>query len=69
MIVYRNSSGQYHRVSGPALEWSNGTKKYFINRLRHRVNGPAIEWADGEREFWENGRRISYKSETENDYR
>ena len=36
-----------HREDGPAIEWADGSKAWFINGERHREDGPAIEDADG----------------------
>jgi len=41
---YYNSKGQLHREDGPAVEWVNGDKHWFINGKRHRLDGPAAEW-------------------------
>ena len=48
---YYNASGQLHRESGPAVEWADGGKEWWLNGLRHRDDGPAIEYADGGK-FW-----------------
>ena len=42
-----NQNGQLHRLDGPAIEQSNGTKYWLQNGKRHRLDGPAIEWSDG----------------------
>ena len=39
--------GQYHRTDGPAIEYANGYKWWYIKGQLHRTDGPAIEWADG----------------------
>jgi hypothetical protein len=44
-VTYRDWEGQFHRDDGPAVEYLDGTKKWYINGLRHRKDGPAIEWA------------------------
>ena len=36
-----------HREDGPAVEWADGTKAWYINGERHREDGPAIEEVDG----------------------
>jgi len=33
------------------IEYSNGTKKWIINRKLHHEDGPAIIWDDGSK-FW-----------------
>ena len=47
---WRNRPGTpllIHRVYGPAREWWNGTKCWFLNGKSHREGGPAIESRDG----------------------
>jgi hypothetical protein len=41
-----------HRLDGPAIEWSNGSKLWFVNGKRHRLDGPAVEWSDGSKSWW-----------------
>ena len=36
-----------HRTNGHAVEWSDGTKYWYIDGVRHRTDGPAVEWSDG----------------------
>jgi hypothetical protein len=42
-IRYLNENDQLHRLDGPAVEFYNGTKAWYINGLSHRLDGPAIE--------------------------
>jgi len=49
----------FHREDGPAIEWWNGTKSWYINGKRHREDGPAIEWAYGDKTWALNGERMS----------
>ena len=55
--IYRNPMGQTHRQHGPAVEFANGTKSWWLNGLRHRIDGPAIEMANGSKAWWLNGQR------------
>jgi hypothetical protein len=48
-------NGKLHRVDGPAVEWSNGDKEWWVNDKLHRLDGPAIEWANGDKSWWVNG--------------
>ena len=48
-----------HRVGGPAAEWANGTKEWYMDNKWHRTDGPAIEWADGDKWWFLNGKRIT----------
>jgi hypothetical protein len=53
---YKNNRGKYHRTDGPAYEYSNGSKYWYINGLRHRTDGPAIENIYG-KHWYINGKR------------
>ncbi len=55
-IVYQNEQGLLHRTDGPAIEWNDGTKEWYINGQRHRTDRPAIEWSIGTRSWWINGK-------------
>ena len=46
-IEYINENGNLHREDGPAVEWKNGNKSWYINGLLHKEDGPAIDWYDG----------------------
>jgi hypothetical protein len=54
-IEYLNEKGQYHREDGPAREFINGTKEWWINGKYHREDGPAVERSKGSKEWWLNG--------------
>ena len=49
--------GQLHRENGPAREWADGLKEWWVNGKLHREDGPAREWADGYKEWWINNQR------------
>ena len=48
-----------HRVDGPACEWSDGTKYWFVDGKLHRVDGPAVEWSDGDKYWYLDGVNFS----------
>ncbi len=50
-------NGKRHREGGPAVEYANGGKYWFIDGKYHREDGPAIERANGDKEWWINGER------------
>lgn len=52
---WRDASGQRHRTDGPALEYADGYKEWWIKGQIHRTDGPAAEYADGDKEWWING--------------
>jgi hypothetical protein len=62
-VRYYNSSGQLHRVYGPAIEYPSGRRDWYQNGRLHRVDGPAIErpnspaaeYSDGDKIWYQNG--------------
>ena len=55
--IWQNSRGQCHRKDGPAIEYANGIKAWFIDGKRHREGGPAIEHPDGSAFWFIDGKR------------
>lgn len=51
--LYNN---KLHRIDGPAIEYSNGSKSWFFNGKLHRINGPAVEWHDGSKQWYIKGK-------------
>jgi hypothetical protein len=58
-IRWYNENGQPHREEGPAIEWANGTKSWWLRGQPHREDGPAIERADGDKFWWLRGQRLT----------
>jgi len=55
-----------HREDGPAKEYEDGTKAWFLNNKRHREDGPAIEYGDdGGGDWYINGWRIIKLNKTQ----
>jgi len=46
-----------HREDGPAIEWVNGLKEWYLDDRLHREDGPAMEWANGSKYWYLNGKR------------
>jgi hypothetical protein len=46
-----------HRTDGPAVEYTNGYKAWWVDGKRHRLDGPAFEWFDGHKEWYVDGKR------------
>ena len=46
-----------HCEDGPAIEWADGSKGWFLNGKYHREDGPAREWNDGGESWYLNGKR------------
>jgi hypothetical protein len=55
--MWLNKCGQLHRIDGPAIEYSNGSKSWWINGELHREDGPAIEYSNGSNEWYVEGKR------------
>ena len=55
-IEYRNEKGDLHRLDGPAREYYDGYKSWWINGKVHREDGPAVEWSDGTKKWYINGK-------------
>ncbi len=54
---YYNELGQLHREDGPAIEYLNGSKEWWVNGKKHRKDGPALEYSNGTRYWYLNGNR------------
>ena len=52
-----NEVGQLHRIEGPAIEYADGSKVWFLNGKLHREGGPAYEGANGSKWWYLNGER------------
>jgi hypothetical protein len=50
-------NGQLHRVDGPAVEYVNGSKYWYLNGQLHRTDGPALEYASGSKHWYLHGQR------------
>jgi hypothetical protein len=54
-IEYSNEKGLLHRLDGPAREFLDGDKYWYINGILHREDGPAIEGKNGYKSWYLNG--------------
>jgi hypothetical protein len=54
---YYNKDLQLHRTDGPAVEYPDGTKRWYLNDKLHRTDGgPAVEYPDGTKRWYLNGK-------------
>jgi hypothetical protein len=58
---WKNKAGEYHRIGGPAIEYSNGAKSWYQNGERHRIDGPAIEYSNGNKFYFLRGQHFETK--------
>ena len=54
-----NNSVNYHRLDGPAVEYADGRKYWYVNGKHHRLDGPAIEYADGSKYWYVDGEQYN----------
>ena len=48
-----------HRTDGPACEYKNGNKMWFVNGAKHRLDGPAVVYfISGDNLWYVNGEYI-----------
>src|SRR6056300_1245101 len=50
-----------HREDGPAVEYTDGDKEWFINGALHREDGPAFEYANDGNAWYINGELLTEK--------
>jgi hypothetical protein len=46
-----------HREDGPAVEYPDGGKAWYLNGELHREDGPACEGSNSSKSWWLNGKR------------
>jgi hypothetical protein len=59
VIEWKNKDGLLHREDGPAIEYADGTKVWYLNGEFHREDGPTIEYVSGHKEWYLNGKQIT----------
>jgi len=53
--IWKLLNGEYHREDGPAIEYHNGDKNWYLNGEKHREDGPAMEWSNGDKKWFISG--------------
>lgn len=59
--MWKLPNGYFHREDGPAIEYENGTKHWYLNGFLHREDGPAIVDNKGNKQWYLNGFEVSKK--------
>jgi hypothetical protein len=49
----------HHREDGPAIEYADGGKVWYVNDKCHREDGPAVEYANGYKAWYINDKRLT----------
>ena len=52
---YKPDGETLHRLDGPAIEYADGSKAWWVNGLRHRTDGPAVDYAGCNKAWYVNG--------------
>jgi hypothetical protein len=64
-IRWFNDKGELHRLDGrldgPAVEYADGSKEWYVDGKLHRLDGPAIEYTDGHKAWYVNGEDMTEK--------
>ena len=60
-IRWLNEKDQLHRLDGPAIEYADEGKEWWVESKRHRLDGPAIEHADGYKAWYVEGKLMTEK--------
>lgn len=55
-VEWHNDAGNLHRLGGPALEYDNGDKWWFVNGKLHHDDGPAMCLSDGSKHWYKRGK-------------
>ena len=51
IVSYYNENNELHRVHGPAVIFTSGSKYWLQNDKRHRLDGPAVIFTNGDK-YW-----------------
>lgn len=54
--VWQDEHERPHRLDGPAVENSDGSKEWWVNGKRHRDDGPSFEGEEGLKAWRKNGK-------------
>ena len=49
--IYHVKNGEIHNENGPAVIYSDGSKRWYINNLEHREDGPSAEHSNGQKDW------------------
>lgn len=59
--AWLTEDGKFHRIGGPADEFDNGDKVFYVNNKRHNEEGAAIQLADGRNFYYLEGVEMTQK--------
>jgi hypothetical protein len=56
VCYYKKGTTILYREDGPAIEYSDGERQWWVNGRLNREDGPAIEFADGTKRWYVDGK-------------
>jgi hypothetical protein len=60
VVRWFDQRGNLHREGGfPAVEFPDGSKRYYEHGKRHRIDGPAVLNSDGTNQWWIDDKQLS----------
>lgn len=62
---YKKGTQIIHSEDGPALEFDDGTKCWYIEGKLHRTDGPAMQFANGNKEYYLYGIKVNCEDNQE----
>ena len=63
IFYYKKDTNKFHNPYGPAVIYTSGKKKYYIEDKLHRLDGPAIIWQDGDEQYYVNDNFIGHSKQ------
>lgn len=60
-VWYCDKKGDIHRTDGPAVEWADGDREWYLHGKRHREDGSAVVWSKKRKEWWLDGESYNEK--------
>ena len=63
IFYLKKDTNKFHNPYAPAVIYTNGKKKYYIEDKLHRLDGPAIIWQDGDEQYYVNDNFIGHSKQ------
>jgi hypothetical protein len=56
-----NAKGQFHRLDGPARQWADGDKEWWVEGDLHRLDGPACDYVTFSKQWFIAGKQLTQR--------
>ena len=57
---WRLPNGDLHRLDGPAIEYIDGSTRWYVNGELHRLDGPAVDIVGGYKSWYIYGEQYNF---------